>query len=883
MECGFSAGYKQKRAKTMKQNSQAAFDNYIAARWKRAGAFLGQMMIMDQVRDRFEMETVITETLRDIGEYTEGDRVYLFDRAENGDYRNIARWNRNGVPAYTENVLHPEQMPHWLQQFAKGEHIFIRDLEQEKDAMPVEYPILKAQGVRSGIAALIFYRRQLAGFIGVDNPKAEVSELFIQQLSFIGSHLYSARKNQSVVDQLEQELQAKEKERQVLTVLCQDSTSVYRVNLLTNTAEIVKLAGGTHTEEMLKNRVTAQLCYTFEMQTFYDSYVLKESAPDYMAVFEPQNLMRLLADSDTFHYRFQMHPNSLGQSYMEIRATKLAQNERTFQILLDFRHIDEIVREERKQRKELEAALQDARMNNAVISAISKIYFAIYRINLKEYYFEKISCENTHHRLTGLKGDAARQIRAHDRYRVAEKFREHVAEFFDLTTLGDRLRHEESIAVEYPIVDGNWHMARFIVQTRDEMDNVEQVLCVVRQISDEKRREEQWMLAANEANAANKAKSEFLSRMSHDIRTPMNVIMGFVQIAKDNASDPDKVADCLRKIQLSGEDLQQLIDDVLDIARIESGEFRIESVPVDLCKLVTSFGHTMQSATRGKNIAFHIDLHDIAHNILLTDQMRLRQIYTNLLSNAAKYTQAGGKIKFEVYEETLPDTDRIRLVSIVRDTGIGMDAEHMKQMFTQFSRAVDTRVNKVRGSGLGLSIVKKIVDLMDGQIDVQSKPGEGTTFRVAVDLPFSAGDTVPDAQPEQAVTLPVKPLTLLIAEDNELNYEIVAEQLVMRGIHCVRAENGAECVREFEHAAADDFDAILMDMQMPEMNGPEAAAAIRASGHPAAKRIPIIALTANAYREDIEKCLHSGMNAHLSKPININHVLRTVVDLLPKQ
>ena len=274
MECGFSAGYKQKRAKTMKQNSQAAFDNYIAARWKRAGAFLGQMMIMDQVRDRFEMETVITETLRDIGEYTEGDRVYLFDRAENGDYRNIARWNRNGVPAYTENVLHPEQMPHWLQQFAKGEHIFIRDLEQEKDAMPVEYPILKAQGVRSGIAALIFYRRQLAGFIGVDNPKAEVSELFIQQLSFIGSHLYSARKNQSVVDQLEQELQAKEKERQVLTVLCQDSTSVYRVNLLTNTAEIVKLAGGTHTEEMLKNRVTAQLCYTFEMQTFYDSYVL---------------------------------------------------------------------------------------------------------------------------------------------------------------------------------------------------------------------------------------------------------------------------------------------------------------------------------------------------------------------------------------------------------------------------------------------------------------------------------------------------------------------------------------------------------------------------------------------------------------------------------
>ena len=229
-------------------------------------------------------------------------------------------------------------------------------------------------------------------------------------------------------------------------------------------------------------------------------------------------------------------------------------------------------------------------------------------------------------------------------------------------------------------------------------------------------------------------------------------------------------------------------------------------------------------------------------------------------------------MKFEAYEEKLAESGKVRLVSIVSDTGIGMTPEFMEQMYSAFSRAVDTRVNKVRGSGLGLTIVKKIVDLMDGAIEAESKVGKGTTFRVTLALPAAADDA------ETAITLPEKPLTVLLAEDNDLNYEITAEQLRGYRVHCVRAVNGQDCLQRIEQAAPDEFDAILMDMQMPVMNGLEATAAIQKLDSETAKHIPIIALTANAYHEDIQKCLAAGMNAHLSKPINIDRAVRTIIE-----
>lgn len=369
----------------------------------------------------------------------------------------------------------------------------------------------------------------------------------------------------------------------------------------------------------------------------------------------------------------------------------------------------------------------------------------------------------------------------------------YVEPFFDLSTLAERLWHEDSVMLEYPVRDGNWHLARFIVQTRGKNGEAEQVLFAMRLYSEEKRREKDLMSAADVARRANEAKSEFLSRMSHDIRTPMNVIMGFTNIALQHADDSDKMKECLEKIRVSGSNLQELIDDVLDISRIESGKFKIVSQPVKLPELFDFYCQAIAGMAEAKNIRFSGKLHDISHNVLLlSDQIRLGQIYMNLLSNAVKYTPENGDVKFETYEEKLAESGKARLVSVVSDTGIGMTPEFMEQMYSAFSRAVDTRVNKVRGSGLGLAIVKKIVDLMDGAIEAESKVGKGTTFRVTLDLPAAADDAETEEHTETA------------------------------------------------------------------------------------KHSPIIALTANAYHEDIQKCLAAGMNAHLSKPINIDRAVRTI-------
>ena len=370
----------------------------------------------------------------------------------------------------------------------------------------------------------------------------------------------------------------------------------------------------------------------------------------------------------------------------------------------------------------------------------------------------------------------------------------YVEPFFDLSTLAERLWHEDSVMLEYPVRDGNWHLARFVVQTRGKNGEAEQVLFAMRLYSQEKRREKDLMSAADAARRANEAKSEFLSRMSHDICTPMNVIMGFTNIALQHADDSDKMKECLEKIRVSGSNLQELIDDVLDISRIESGEFKIVSQPVKLPELFDFYCQAIAGMAEAKNIRFLGKLHDISHNVLLSDQIRLGQIYMNLLSNAAKYTPENGDVKFEVYEEKLAESGKVRLVSVVSDTGIGMTPEFMEQMYSAFSRAVDTRVNKVRGSGIGLAIVKKIVDLMGGAIEAESKVGKGTTFRVTLDLPAAADDAETEEHTETA------------------------------------------------------------------------------------KHLPIIALTANAYHEDIQKCLAAGMNAHLSKPINIDRAVRTIIE-----
>lgn len=358
----------------------------------------------------------------------------------------------------------------------------------------------------------------------------------------------------------------------------------------------------------------------------------------------------------------------------------------------------------------------------------------------------------------------------------------------------------------------------------------------------------------------------------------------------------DIVSENLDKLQSAGRYIQRLVDDVTDISQIESGHFHIEPAFFNVMTFFRDFQDIMGQMTADRKLHMTCRAHDILHPQIDADAIRLKQIYVNLVSNAVKYTPEGGMVHFELYEETSDSPGCVRLVSIVQDNGIGMTEDYMKKMYERFSRSVDTRINKVRGSGLGLAIVKELVDRMNGRIEVQSAVGVGTTFRVVFDFPFEEADSDMILQSPMESDLEMagqsstesdltdcERMHVLIAEDNELNYEVAHEILAMHGITSEQAENGKICVERFMEAPEGTYDAILMDMQMPVMNGLEATKMLRKMDQYHGNTIPIIAMTANVAKTDMNKCLAAGMTGHLAKPLDIHALIAALVSVRKRE
>ena len=518
-------------------------------------------------------------------------------------------------------------------------------------------------------------------------------------------------------------------------------------------------------------------------------------------------------------------------------------------------------------------------------------------------------------------------------------------------------------------------------------------------------------ITAREAESANKAKTDFLSTMSHDIRTPMNAIIGLTAIAEKNLGDVESTKESLRKISLAGNHLLTLINDILDISKVESGKLKLSPLTFTIVETVENLVNISQPMIKEKNLEFSFHINRMEKEYLYTDQLRLNQICINILSNAIKYTEPGGRISVDMREEESTVPGCIRLIYVVSDTGIGMSPEFTATMYQPFSRQVDSRVNSIQGTGLGLAITKQMVDLMGGSIECQSEPGKGTTFTVILDIPVAerqreemrlesidvlivdddeimlstASDTLESmgASTEQArsgtealgmikhrhlsgrdydviildwkmpeldgigtisrirsetdTNIPIllisaydwsdieekareagadgfvsKPLfrstlydrindligkesgsiepeddhsdlqglRILVAEDNDINWEIISALLNMFGINADRAENGRVCVDMMSTGKEDRYELILMDIQMPEMNGIDATRAIRKLPDPRAASIPIIAVTADAFSENVTECLNAGMNGHISKPIDIKLVIKEIRRIL---
>ena len=416
---------------------------------------------------------------------------------------------------------------------------------------------------------------------------------------------------------------------------------------------------------------------------------------------------------------------------------------------------------------------------------------------------------------------------------------------------------------------------------------------------------------AQMAEYANQAKTRFLSSMSHDIRTPMNAVIGMTDIARKYADDPVKVRECLDKVSYASNHLLTLINDILDISKVESGNMVLNPAMFSVRELKTKLVNIVLPQIKEKKLNFIVENEELPYEYLIADELRLNQVFINLLNNAVKYTNPGGTIRLTMQEELIPeDSSEVRLICTISDTGIGMSEEFQQTMYNSFERATDSRINKIQGSGLGLAIAREMVELMNGTITCKSALGKGTEFVVSITMPVVYKAVPAGLKTGQGINLSgnagknsfrqtgtdmecismenedpdkFRGMNILVAEDNDLNWEIICELLGEYGILCDRAENGRECVEMISAAEDGKYDLIFMDVQMPVMNGKEAAREIRMSTREYVRNIPIIAITADAFAEDVKECMDAGMNGHISKPVDMKKVLNILRKVLNKK
>ena len=408
---------------------------------------------------------------------------------------------------------------------------------------------------------------------------------------------------------------------------------------------------------------------------------------------------------------------------------------------------------------------------------------------------------------------------------------------------------------------------------------LEQYNIQLTQANDEMRRAQNAAAEAlQSAERASKAKTDFLSNMSHDIRTPMNAIIGITTLMKNELHEPEKLAEHLGKLETSGQLLLGIINDILDMSRIESGKTTLNIEKMNLSQQVSQLDSIIRQQAGQRRQSFTVNT-NMQHENVLGDPNRLNQVLMNILSNAVKYTPTGGHIRLEV--EELPRNEHYaRYRFVVQDDGIGMSEAYQKTLFDPFTREERSGTNKVQGTGLGMAITKSVVDLMGGSISVESATGKGTRFKVVLEFPIDTeADAVQQAQAlpeEEEAASPLSGMRFLCAEDNAINAEILQMLLETKGAGCTICSNGQEIVDAFASVKPGDYDMILMDIQMPVMDGLEATRRIRSSENPLGRTIPILAMTANAFLEDMQKSKEAGMDEHLSKPVDISALEQVV-------
>jgi signal transduction histidine kinase/ligand-binding sensor protein/ActR/RegA family two-component response regulator len=517
-----------------------------------------------------------------------------------------------------------------------------------------------------------------------------------------------------------------------------------------------------------------------------------------------------------------------------------------------------------------------------IISSLSRIYFCSYYIDAGENSYIELDATDRLRSYSEKTPGASELIRATCEAFIEPACRKAYLEFTDLHTLQERMGDSESLSFEFSCLRIGWCRGIFIRIEHDEEEGFH-VIYAIQSIQKEKENDlavrRELEKAAEDANQANRAKTDFLTRMSHDIRTPLNGIIGMNYLAMRETASPE-VKEHLSKVDVSSKFLLELINDILDMSKAESGKITLHPEPYPVGLFNQYIEAVIMPLCRQKDIHFTLTEQVSGDRAPVVDKARINQILFNVLSNAVKYTPAGGEVTYRISSKAL-ERDEVEIEHVISDSGIGMSEEFQKKMFEPFSRE-NISADNVVGSGLGLAIVKKLVDLMDGTIHVTSAVGKGTTVTLRFRFPtVEEGKNAEEPEASRSSDNEIlKGKRLLLCEDNGLNTEIACELLKTRGASADCATNGQAGLEMFRDSAPGTYAAILMDIRMPVMNGIDAARAIRSLAREDAGTIPIIAMTANAFSEDVRNCLDAGMNAFIAKPVDPPVMFRTIEETI---
>ncbi len=798
--------------------------------------------------------------LEHLGKALNGERTYIFEQNESGGDDNTYEWVADGVEPEKENLqnVSPDVCASWYRKFGVGKHIVIESLEDIRETEPLQYENLKRQGVHSLVVVPLYDGKKIIGFYGVDNPPVKALEYTSNMLQTAAYFIVSSLKRRNLVRELQK------RSYNVLHALSVDYLGIYEVNFDTGECQVYRSS-----EQMGADWAAYfQDGYAAAMDRYISEYVVPRDQERLRAVTKKSYVLARLRTKKKFSVRYQVKDSSSGLKHLELHFSATENTVTENCAIFAQRDVNALVEQEEKYKLEARQSLEDI---------LEGARTGIWTIELEDGCPPRMYADRTMRILLGV----PEEIRPEECYRhwfkgIEPDYVEMVEE-----TVREMLKSGRSEVV-YP-----WNhpeLGKIYVRCGGVLDKTFKKSGVslngyhqdiTETMVTRKKQEQSIMELLERVRQANSAKSEFLSHMSHDLRTPINGILGMLAILEKCQNDPERQRECRKKIRVSTEHLLSLVNDVLQVSKLESGRPAAVEEPFDLHDTLEDCITILSPLAEERGIRLELDDSELRHSRVVGNPLHLKQILTNVIDNALRYNRPHGAV-FVRAEETAFQDGVARCRFVIEDTGIGIGEDFMQHIFEPFTQEHQDARTNYNGVGLGMSIVKKLVDQMKGTVEIDSRIGSGTVIQIT--LFVQVDDTESGAASDDVWNMPdnIAGMRVLLVEDNEINCEIVEYILRDAGVEVVTANNGKAAVDAFTAAEPGAFDCVLMDLMMPVMSGYEAARVIRGLDRRDAEAVPIIALSANAFDEDIALAKDAGMNEHLAKPVDIRKMFQVM-------